>query len=108
MSFQQRELQTDEAYVILLTELEQLKPSEQYCVVYPHNADINLNFVHIAHFFPKVYVWMNYALDVCGLSKMTVSIQYSMIIIYAEILKKKSIEWASVLGFNPFRWASLS
>lgn len=74
MTFQEKELEPDKAYVILLTELEQMKPSEQYCVVYPQNVNIDLNFVHIAHFFPKIYVWVNYALDTCGLSKMTVSI----------------------------------
>lgn len=84
MSFQQRELQPDEAYVILLTELEQLEPSQQYCVVYPQNADINVKFVHIA-FLPEGLCMGE--LCIGCMRFIILDGEYSVIIIYAEIRK---------------------
>lgn len=71
-----QEILSEEAYIILLTEIQinqkENDPKKKGFVIYPKKP--NVNYVRMAHLYPKIYAWVNRCLVVCGLSSITVSI----------------------------------
>lgn len=67
---QQDEITEDEANVLLLSEY-QTTVTRKKMVIYPKVP--NVEYIRLAHLYSKMYIWMNFCLDVCGLHSETVS-----------------------------------